>query len=358
MTAGNVVRVASRPLLQFFNKRFEDLFHHVTNEVGGAKQSFRDELRGALEAQQGVTVAGVDALGAGVVTLAEGSVLLQQAADRLERTLLDATAPAEAAAVLQRLADHPELGRQLAALIAARPLADLPEWLATLANWLASHRSPLAERGLYLNHPVSVRVSAGDVAVTDVNERIVEVPFVLGIAARAAEGPALDLGAAESTVSFSLASGGRRTYALDPRGYPFRHPLLTVVEAPVERWEGPAEPLALAISLSTVEHLGLHHYSADQGDVDRADRDTLERMRGWMAPRGDLVLTAPYGRESIDEFQRVYGAGSLTRLLEGWDVQEVRYARRIDAATWTPCGADELADAAPAGVVLVHATAP
>jgi len=358
MTAADAVRSASRPLLSFFNKRFEDLFQHVTNEMADAKRSWRDELRGALEDQHGATVAAVDAVGAGVVTLAEGSILLQQTVARLERTLLDATAPAEAAAVLARLAEEPAMAQELAALVASRPLGSLPEWVADLANWLGSHRSPLAERGLWLNHPVTVKVAAGDVSIAGVNERIVEIPFVLGLAARAADGPALDLGAAESTVALSLASGGRRTYAVDPRGYPFEHPNLTVVSSPIERWEGPSEPLALAISLSTVEHLGLHHYSPEQGDVERADRDTLEQIRGWMAPEGVLVLTAPYGRASIDEFQRVYAADSLPRLLDAWDVVETRYARRLDATTWAPCTAADLAEADEAGVVLVHATVP
>jgi hypothetical protein len=358
MTAGDAVRVASRPLLQFFNKRFEDLFQHVTNEVAGAKQSWREELRSALELQRGATVETVDALGAGVVTLAQGSILLQQAASRLERTLLDATTPAEADAIVKRLADEPAMAQAVAALIASRPLAELPEWVADLANWLSSHRSPLAEQGLWLNHPVTVKVAPGDVSVAAVNERIVEIPYVLAAASRAPDGPALDLGAAESTVALSLASSGRPTYALDPRGYPFSHPLLTVVRSPVEKWEGPAEPLALAISLSTVEHLGLHHYSPEQGDVERADRDTLEQIRRWMAPGGVLVLTAPYGRESIDEFQRVYGASSLRRLLDGWQVEEIRYAHRLDERTWAPCEADDLADAEVAGVVLARATAP
>lgn len=357
MAAGDAVRVATRPVLHFFNKRFEDLFRHVTNEVGDAKRSWRDELRGALDENYGATVSAVDAVGAGVIALAEGSVLLQQSAARLERTLLDASTPAEAARVLERLAENPLLAQRLVTSVASRPLEELPEWVADLANWLGSHRSPLAARGLWLNHPVTIQVSPGDAQVAGVNERIVEVPFVFGLAAQASNGPALDLGSAESTVAYSLASSGRRTYAVDPRGCPFAHPLLTVVRSPIESWEGPEEPLVLAISLSTVEHLGVAHYSQEQGDLDRADREALDRIRGWMAPKGILVLTAPYGRESIDAVQRVYGAGSLQRLLTGWEVEEVRYARRIDPTTWVACAADDLADADEAGVVLVHATA-
>ncbi|MFP5370359.1 MAG: hypothetical protein ACLGI3_06380, partial [Actinomycetes bacterium] len=39
--------------------------------------------------------------------------------------------------------------------------------------------------------------------------------------------------------------------------------------APLEGWEGPAEPLALAISLSTIEHFGVAHYDLEEGDLDR-----------------------------------------------------------------------------------------
>lgn len=357
MTAGSAARSVAKPLSQFFNRRFEDLFQHVTNEARDARQAWGDELRGALQEQYGATVSAVDALGAGVTALAEGSVLLQQAAARLERTLLDATAPVEAIAIVERLADQPVLGQAFAALVASRPLDEVPEWVADLANWLSSHRSPLRERGLWINHPVTVQLLPGEARVAGLNERVVEIPFVFGLAAKAATGPALDLGSAESTVALSLASGGRPTYALDPRGCPFTHPLLSVVASSFEAWEGPSEPLALAISLSTIEHFGLTHYTPEQGDVDTADLEALARIRGWMAPQGILALTAPYGQESIDEFQRIYGAASLARLLAEWKIKELRYARRLDATTWASCTADDLADAPEAGVVMVHATA-
>lgn len=346
----------------YVDKRFGDLFNHVSNQAADLRRDLPAEIEravvdvvaGSLQDQGAALHLALEQVEPAMVSLAEATVFLQQVAQRLEVHLAQQVNVVSAARAVARLKAEPQLGAAIEQVLEQATLAELDPWVADLGNWFASHRSPQAEMGLWMNHPVVVRLFAGGVEVGAVNERIVEVPYVFGAVASLPAGPVVDLGAAESTVSLSLASSGRRTYAVEPRGYPFAHPNLEVVSVGVDAWEGPADPLAAVISLSTIEHLGLGSYALDGGRP-TADRDALDQVKGWLAPEGLLVLTAPYGRASVDEFQRVYDASTLERLLEGWSLDDLRFCRQADPLTWVPCPAADLTGAEVPGVVLLRA---
>ena len=349
----------------YFETRFADLFSHVTNESRDTRRLVRDEaeehrrlLVTEVEEDQRLLRDAADQLQPGVAALVEAAVYLEQTAGRLEdelrREAAALIATGQARDLHDLLAKDHALGHAFADLVAATPLEELPPWVADLANLFDGHRSPLADAGLWINEPISIRTLPGGAEVGSVNERIVEIPYVLTAVSAAPPGPVVDVGAAESTVSLSLASSGRRTYALDPRGYPFEHPLLEAVAAPVEAWGGPSEPLSAVISLSTLEHLGIGSYSqATSGE--NADRQALAILGGWLAPGGLLVMTAPYGTAAVDDFQRIYDAAGLAELLAGWEVTDLRFARRLDRTTWEMCEGDDLAGAEVPGVVLLQA---
>jgi len=360
---GDPLKAAARPLTAYIDKRFGDLFTHVTNEAADLRRELPDEVatvavRGVVEALDDHRAAlhlAVEQVEPTVVSLAEATVFLQQVAQRLEDRLAQEVNVADAERALAQLRADSQLAGAWEQLLEARALADLDGWVADLGNWLGSHRSPQAEVGLWVNHPVSARLVAGGAEVGTVNERIVELPYVYeALSSVDPDRAVLDLGAAESTLALSLASSGRRTYAVEPRGYPYRHPNLEVVTLPVDAWDGPSEPLGAVISLSTVEHLGLGSYELE-GDRLDADREALTQLKGWLAPDGLLILTAPYGRASVDELQRVYDAGGIERLLEGWAIDDLRFCVQRDQVTWEPCRAEDLAEAEKAGVVLLRA---
>ena len=357
------LKAAARPLTSYVDKRFGDLFTHVSNEAKDLRRDLagdvaEDVVRGVVEGLDHHRAAlhqAVEQVEPTVVSLAEATVFLQQVAERLEHRLSRQVNVQDVERALGHLRAEPELGFVLEELLERRSLAELDPWVANLGNWLSSHRSPLAEVGLWVNHPVVARLLTGGAEVGSVNERIVELPYVYAALATVdLDKPVLDLGAAESTLALSLASSGRRTYAVEPRGYPYPHPNLEVVSLPVDAWEGPTEPLGAVISLSTIEHLGLGSYELDGGRPD-ADREALTQMKGWLAPDGVLVMTAPYGRASIDSLQRVYDAAGLERLLEGWTVRDLRFCVHRDTLTWEPCVAEDLAGAEVPGVVLLTA---
>lgn len=230
---------------------------------------------------------------------------------------------------------------------------------ADFLNWSNGHNGPAAQAGVWFNPPVTVFHHDGTVRPGDVNERIVEVPWVMGLATTLEPGSlVLDFGATESTVSLSLASLGLDVIAADLRPYPLAHPRLRSLTGPIETWDGPERPLDAVFCVSALEHVGIGAYGEDPtgGDL---DRQIVERFASWLRPGGEIAFTAPYGRWAVDELQRVYDAEHLDALFAGWDVTAraicvqtahdrwERVAGEPDASTW---------DDGTRGVVLLRAT--
>jgi hypothetical protein len=231
------------------------------------------------------------------------------------------------------------------------PLSKLDGALAGAINIASGHRGFAAQAGLWFNPPVTVELGEGSAAISDVNERIVELPFAMGQLARVDPGARiLDVGGAESTFALSAASLGYRVTVVDPQGLPYEHPNLTTFPGRLEEWkEDDGEPFAAAFLISAIEHFGLGAYG-EQAGGEQADRQALARVRELLSDDGRLVLTAPYGMSSVDDFERIYDDDALQQLLAGWHVLERRTMVRTDRRTWLP-GTE-----GSGGAVLVAAT--
>lgn len=229
--------------------------------------------------------------------------------------------------------------------------------VAHLLNWAVGPTGYVAQAGLWFNEPVVPEHRKNQVVVRHVNERIVEVPYALAAAGQLRSGAhVLDVGATESTLSLSLASLGFNVIALDPRPYPIAHPMLTAAATGVEGWE-PVQPLDAIFCVSTIEHLGLSGYG--QGTIDEdLDRKTAYRMRSWLRPGGELVLTVPFGVWSIDRFQRTYDDKHLQVLLDGWTVVDRRTCVQVSHDCWEPVSGDGSFhyEEGRRGVALIRAT--
>ena len=229
---------------------------------------------------------------------------------------------------------------------------------ADFLNWSQGHTGPAAQAGVWLNPPVSLFHHDGTVVPGGVNERIVEVPWAFGVASSLDAGSlVLDIGATESTVSLSLASLGHDVYAADLRPYPFQHPKVRSLVGPLEDWEGPERPLDAVFCISAIEHFGIGHYGSDAGTSD-LDRVVLERIRSFMRPGGELVLTAPYGDWEVTDVQRVYDGPHLDARLAGWTVPARAVCVQTAHDRWERVEGDEpdWSDGR-RGVVLVRAHA-
>jgi hypothetical protein len=233
-------------------------------------------------------------------------------------------------AVLERMAP---LAR--AKLVHELRLADIDQPTADVLNELGSHKGPLAEVGLWRNDPVVVQWLAGDARVGAVNERIVEQPFVHGALAGLPVGSRIvDVGGGESLVGLGLASLGHQVTVIEPAGYPYEHPNLTVVEQTLDEYE-PDGPVEAVILLSAIEHFGIGAY-ANNGELDAdADLAAMKVVRDLLAPDGVVVLTTPFGPGAVNELERTYDLDRLRSLFDGFSVEHAIVASRQGATTWT-----------------------
>ncbi len=217
----------------------------------------------------------------------------------------------------------------------AHSLAELNRAEADFINLAEGHRGFAAQHGIWLNPPVRLHHEEGRVVVDGVNERIVEVPFVFGVLSALPPGSrVLDVGAAESTVSLSLASLGHRVTAVDLRGYPFEHPNLAARKEPIEGWDGGGVPFDAVILLSAIEHFGLGAYG-EQAGAEQADRAAMRQLHGLLKPGGVLALTVPYGKRAVTSLERTYDEPALAELLEGFEVERQAYGEQQGASVWS-----------------------
>jgi SAM-dependent methyltransferase len=321
-----VARSLIWPLRRFFDPRFEGIADRV------------DAKHGDLASHLNTVLAEIAAV------RREG---LQQHAESIQRH-------AESLQLARALADLIGEANRFPQATRTGSVDDIDEETARLLNYAGSHRGFAAQRGLWFNPPLSLRYFEGDVVLEETNERIVEVAYAFRALAPIAAGASiLDVGAAESTLAFSLASLGYRVTALDVRPYPLAHPSLETVVASIQDWDH-NESFDAVVCLSTIEHIGLSAYD-DPSTGDGSDLVAMRRMRELTKPGGLLVLTAPMGRASVNEFQRTYDQTGLEALLEGWKIEDLTVARRHDRKTWVleKEGVESTADEA--GVALVTA---
>jgi SAM-dependent methyltransferase len=235
-------------------------------------------------------------------------------------------------------------------------VGDIDQSVAHLLNYASSHQGFAAQRDLWLNPPISLAYEPGGVRVTNVNERIVEIPHVFRALGRLEQGGRiLDVGAVESPVALSLAMLGYDVTAVDVRPYPFEHPGLESVTAPVEDWKHKDEYFDGIVCLSTIEHIGLGAYGEEAKDG-RADLAAMKRMHALAKPGGLLVLTTRFGPAAVDDFQRTYDRPGLDELLEGWNVEELTIVRRDGETSWSRADGSADADDGVEKVALVTAT--
>lgn len=211
-------------------------------------------------------------------------------------------------------------------------LSQLSEYDAAVANYSNAHNGWAAQAGLWFNPPLSVAHAEGGVALSHVNERIAEIPFVFRQLSGLQPGcRILDVGSTESTVSLSLASLGYRVTAVDPRPYPLSHPGLTPFQGPIADLTASGEFDAVVL-LSSIEHFGIGAYDLD--DEDDADLAAMEKV--WEVTRAGsrLVLTTPFGDAPTTALERTYTPERLGSLLRGWDVDEQSYLTRVSPTEW------------------------
>jgi len=331
------LRAVARGLLWPLRRFFDPRFGGMASQIEAESRLTREHL-GALGGDHQTTVLQrQEALEQRVV--GELQALRNIAAGEMgaaaETATLVVEALADVAAQLEAVRTHAGLpGESYFERVLQRGVEGLDAPTAAFLNSATGHEGFAAERGLWFNWPLSVGYANGDVRLANVNERIVELPYVFRALSGIEPGARiLDVGAAESMIPLSLASLGYSVTALDPRPYPVEHPNLTVTVGTIEDLTA-VEPFDAVLCISTLEHVGSGEYG--QAEEAGADAAALERIGSLLRTEGLLVLTAPYGEAVDGKGARVYDRARLDELLAGWNVDDLTVVRRRNAITWSP----------------------
>jgi hypothetical protein len=171
-----------------------------------------------------------------------------------------------------------------------------------------------------------------------VNERIIEIPFVLQHLPKT--GRILDIGSASSLMALQLATMGYDVTAIDIRPYPFHHKNLTFLQQDISHLTLEKDSHDCAVVISTIEHVGLGSYGDDRT---LSDRDFLDTIAKYVRPNGSIILTMPFGKAYQTNWYRVYDSQALYRLIEGYAPLETKFSRRVSAYEWQICDETDLA---------------
>jgi len=164
-----------------------------------------------------------------------------------------------------------------------------------------------------------------------VNERIVEVPFVLRELDLVPGSRILDVGSQWSVLPLQLAALGYRTVASDLAGLAIRGSGAEVVQADIRMAPFRSGSFDAATMVSTLEHIGVGFY--DQPGAEDADAEVMKELGRVVKPRGLVLLTVPFGRSGVGPLQRSYDRARLNAVTAGWTWELARFYKR-DGASW------------------------
>ncbi|WP_322694468.1 class I SAM-dependent methyltransferase [Nostoc sp. DedSLP03] len=206
----------------------------------------------------------------------------------------------------------------------------------SVTNQASSNEESKIASGLWFNEPIIVGYREnGEAYWAGTNERIFEKTFVLQSLARLYESSSitvLDVGAAESLLSYELASFNYSVTAIDIRPIALFHPNLKFVKTDICNPVLPSASFDCVVALSTLEHIGLGWY----GDKTEENYDlkAVQQISLLLKPEGSFILTVPYGKKALTPVHRIYNQESLQKLIQDFRVVQISYGVRKDDFTW------------------------
>lgn len=152
-----------------------------------------------------------------------------------------------------------------------------------------------------------------------VNERIVEIPFVLNSLPGKKDVELLDLGCSESPLAMFCASLGYKTIGIDGRDYPYYHPNFRFIKADLTSLPLADQSIDVAIAISTLEHIGLGFYQ--DKTKPSGDQQTVDEVYRILKPQGLFLISVPFGCAQQTTQQRIYNYAALSKLLKNFRIE-------------------------------------
>jgi len=175
----------------------------------------------------------------------------------------------------------------------------------------------------------------------EVNERIVEIPFVFRNLTLPLGSRILDFGCHRSKLAIELASLGYPTTGLDLLPYKYAHPNFNFVRGNLLDRPFDHDSFDAVIAVSAVEHSGLGFY----GDTCRhdADQNVVDEFYRILKPNGLLLITLPFGAAFCDDFTRVYEPHTLSKLLAKFQILNSEYYLQDESkSNWSPASPNDI----------------
>ncbi len=169
----------------------------------------------------------------------------------------------------------------------------------------------------------------------EVNERIVEIPFILQNLNLPVGSRILDFGCNRGNLAISLASLGYRVTGVDLLPYTYSHANFQFRQGNLLDLALEPESFDAITAVSAVEHSGLGFYG-DTLDPE-ADRKVVREFYRLLKNRGVLLITLPYGVPYRDSFTRIYDEEGISKLLQDFTLVKEDYFLQNESQTeWRP----------------------
>lgn len=188
----------------------------------------------------------------------------------------------------------------------------------------------------------------------EVNERIIELPWIFNQLNFKKRGKVLDVGWLESPVSISLATAGFSVTGIDIRKGELSHPNITQLQADICHSGLSAKQFDTVILLSTLEHIGLDTVYG-KAPANSSDQRAVDECLRVLKPKGMLLITTPVAKTySQDNFMRIYTPEKLKFLVKNATIEELRYfVPNKQRTVWQEVSENELGSPSQFGVALL-----
>lgn len=194
------------------------------------------------------------------------------------------------------------------------------------------------DKHYYINHPIFVKYKkrfdwsrlqrVQYLKTAFVNERIIEIPFVLQNLPLNKNLRILDLGCTESALALHVASAGYHVTGVDMREFPYKHPLFTFAKADIMNLGFRNESFDAVTCISTLEHIGLGFYN-DTESRDDADVRAMREIKRVLCSEGMLLLSVPFGISKTTRQQRIYDTVRLDAVMDEFVVEEEAFFANV-----------------------------
>ena len=157
----------------------------------------------------------------------------------------------------------------------------------------------------------------------DVNERIVESPFIFRNLSLPPGASILDFGCNRSKLSIELASLGYKVSGVDLLPYKYYHDNFVFFKGNLMELGFHSSSMDCIMAISAIEHSGLGFYGDNTDEM--GDKKVAKEFYRILKPGGTLIITVPFGVDYIDNFTRIYSSETLAELFCDFKLKNAEY---------------------------------